>query len=296
MRPLRHALGLASTLGAVAAASCTIFDGYSLPLDGGSDAPTGAHDAIAHDTGSSDALSDRKDTGLDPYATGILASHPLAYYRFDESSGSIAYDSSGNHRECTYASGVTLGVPGAIPNDTAVRFSGVNLGVSCMDSLFDFSGMEAFSIEGWYAPDNLEPAYQAGFSRLTKTPRSGYYLFLAGAGASNIGFEFWSDNINTCNADGADFPCAGGDGGSSCAFVYIAATFDGTTMSVYVNGELEQTGSCSPGLMGVGDPFTMGNYSQLECPSCGLMGSIDEFALYDRALRADEVATHYAAR
>ncbi len=39
---------------------------------------------------------------------------PLVYYKFDETTGTIANDSSGNWRNGTYTGGVTLGATGGL--------------------------------------------------------------------------------------------------------------------------------------------------------------------------------------
>ena len=56
----------------------------------------------------------------------ILGQNPVAYYRLGESSGTVAYDSSGAFDNATFGSGITLGVAGALGNDgnTAYQFSG----------------------------------------------------------------------------------------------------------------------------------------------------------------------------
>jgi hypothetical protein len=61
------------------------------------------------------------------YATDILALSPLAYWRVGETSGTGAADSSGHGYGGTYvATGLTLGVTGAIPSDTdtGISFNG----------------------------------------------------------------------------------------------------------------------------------------------------------------------------
>ena len=59
------------------------------------------------------------------YSTTILGQSPVAYYRLGESSGNVAYDSSGNFNNGTFGSGITLGAAGALGSDTntAYQFS-----------------------------------------------------------------------------------------------------------------------------------------------------------------------------
>ena len=60
------------------------------------------------------------------YASVILGQDPVAYYRLGESSGTVAYDSSGAFDNASFGSGITVGVAGALGNDgnTAYQFSG----------------------------------------------------------------------------------------------------------------------------------------------------------------------------
>jgi hypothetical protein len=58
------------------------------------------------------------------YNDAVLADGPLTYYQLNETSGTTAFDSSGNHVDGTY-SNATLGVPAAFPGAvTAVSFNG----------------------------------------------------------------------------------------------------------------------------------------------------------------------------
>ena len=63
---------------------------------------------------------------LSAYAQAVLADDPVAYWRFDETSGVNARDFSGHGHDATYIGGVHLGAGGAIAgdSDTAATFDG----------------------------------------------------------------------------------------------------------------------------------------------------------------------------
>jgi hypothetical protein len=64
-----------------------------------------------------------------------------------------------------------------------------------------------------------------------------------------------------------------------------AATYDGTTVRLYVDGQLETQGASAASLFSDGTPFNIS----------GAYGAVDEFGLYNRALSAAEVAGRAAA-
>src|ERR1700689_535465 len=82
------------------------------------------------------------------YANAVLADHPTVYYRFNETSGSTAFDSSGNGLDATYAGGVSLGEAGALidEHDSAVFGSGL-LAYQSGDALP--SGAKPRTLEMW---------------------------------------------------------------------------------------------------------------------------------------------------
>ena len=84
------------------------------------------------------------------YAAAVLAQNPLAYWRFDESEGTTAYDYAGGFNG-TYNSNQTLGAAGALQGDpdTAVTFGGSSyVAVSGMN----FSS-SAVTMLAWIKPD-----------------------------------------------------------------------------------------------------------------------------------------------
>ncbi|MBQ7590760.1 MAG: hypothetical protein IJU47_08790, partial [Verrucomicrobia bacterium] len=84
------------------------------------------------------------------YAAAVLAQDPLAYWRFDESEGTTAYDYAGGFNG-TYNSNQTLGAVGALQgdSDTAVTFGGQSyVAVSGMN----FSS-SAVTMLAWIKPD-----------------------------------------------------------------------------------------------------------------------------------------------
>ena len=96
---------------------------------GGSYAFTGTLDEVAYFDGTLTAAQIQAEYAArnsGNYSSVILGQNPVAYYRLGESSGTVAYDSSGNFDNATLSGNITLGAPGALGNDsnTAYQFSG----------------------------------------------------------------------------------------------------------------------------------------------------------------------------
>src|SRR5690348_5065061 len=70
------------------------------------------------------------------YSATVLADHPVAYWRMDDTTGSTMADISGNANNGRYAGIYTLGQPGAIAGggSTAVAFDGQSGAASVMNS------------------------------------------------------------------------------------------------------------------------------------------------------------------
>jgi len=78
-------------------------------------------------------------------------------------------------------------------------------------------------------------------------------------------------------------------------WTHVAATYNGTHKKLYVNGALDATTLVSGTMGGDGCP-QIGRYNNGGCyggPSNHFNGTIDEFALYDRALDASEISAIY---
>ena len=99
--PSRAAPLAAAVLALLAVSACSLvsLEGLSGGI-GPSDASTGGAESEAGAAGG--------------YPGQVLADAPLAYWRFDEHTGTTAVDSSGHGNDATYEGGITLGAPGAI--------------------------------------------------------------------------------------------------------------------------------------------------------------------------------------
>ena len=272
MVPSRAALLAVTVLALLAASACSLvsLEGLSGGI-GPSDAATAGADTEAAAAGG--------------YPGQVLADAPLAYWRFDEHAGTTAVDSSGHGNDATYEGGITLGAPGAIEgdSDTAASFDGVTAFVTA-GNRFAFAGQTPFSIEAWVSVQ-MQSTY-AGVASCNDAvggpPSEGYLLFVAPSDGP-FGFQ---------RLDGPNVSTAVSVAGPNVAdFSYVAATFDGLDLVVYVNGESQGSQTAAFSIAGAVADFVVG----AEAGGNGnfLSGTIDEVAVYDHALSADRVLRHY---
>jgi N-acetylneuraminic acid mutarotase len=102
------------------------------------------------------------------YRDVILADSPIMYWRLGETSGTIVYDESANHRDARYLNNTGLGVPGAIADDpnTAAGFHGIHQYVKWIPAS-SYSG--AFTVEAWVKEKKRVQPVETFFSTRTKT-------------------------------------------------------------------------------------------------------------------------------
>jgi hypothetical protein len=221
------------------------------------------------------------------YPTTVLVDKPLAYLRVDESTGTVAHDSTGNGNDGKYVGGVTLGVPGALKtsSDPAVSLNG-STGYIDLGNRFPFADTVPTTLEIWANPSALTTSYPSLFSRQVGPPRSGYFMFVrdVGNGDSNtFGFERWNDG---------GYQTAWWQTPVSGSWHHFVGTFDGSTARAYVDGQLVASNSATQSL----PSFT----ASLQVGTCvfgqdNYAGAVDEIAIYGAALSPARVLAHYQA-
>ncbi len=205
----------------------------------------------------------------------------IAYWTFDEREGAAVHDSSGNGYHAAPRDGFsgrltrTGGVYGG-----AMRFSGQHMLAVQGEGRPDFSDLEQISLSAWVQVDAFE-RYDEIFRKEDGSERV-LFSFQEHMTCLTLGL-----NINGYIELRApiDPRAVVGTGWHHCA-----ATYDGRTMRVYLNGE--QIGSLErPGTIRAGGnaPGCIGSSTGREC----LQGVMDELRIYAEALTAEEVARLY---
>jgi Ca2+-binding RTX toxin-like protein len=213
----------------------------------------------------------------------VLADAPTQYYRFGETSGTAAADSSGNSRNATYVNGPTLGQSGALANDAngAVQFDGIDDYVDLPDGFANFPS--GFSFETWAFPTT-----SANWSRFFDfgNGQQNNNLGLARAGTSN--------DINFFTLNGAS------QVGSVTAsnvlrnnqWQHIAVTMSAAgAVTIYVNGNAVASGNVGlPGNV-VRTSNYIGKSNWASDPNYA--GKLDETAFYDKVLTRQQIRSRY---
>ncbi len=205
----------------------------------------------------------------------------VAWYKFDETSGTSAADSSGNGKTATLA-GTTTWVAGRSAN--AVHLDGSSGYAKLPNGIL--ANVNDFTVAAWVKLDSV-PAWSRVFDFGTGT---GSYMFLtpkSGSGTARFAITTggWSteQQINGTAA----LP--------SGAWTHVAVTLAGNTGTLYVNGAAvgSNTGiTLRPSSLG-GTTQTWLGRSQYADPY--LPGALDNMRLYSRALAASEISSLYSA-
>jgi hypothetical protein len=247
------------------------------PAVGGGGAGVGAGGASAGGAGGTGSV----------YAELIVSHGPIAYWRFGEPADSVLVEDAIGTKDGA-STQVVRGVPGAIAGDpdTAFSFDGAGAKVDIPDAseMFTFAGTAQHSYELWFKPKPhtpiqflLEKRTGADF-----TTRDGNTLLLYADGLSPA-IERWtagSAHISSTEPPTLD------------EWHHIAFTFDGERVRIYVDGAMGSNPGSSPGNLGPNvSALTIGASNGGGSP---FEGDIDEVAVYDRALSADEIFQHFA--
>lgn len=224
-----------------------------------------------------------------PYARLVLEDGPSAYWRLNETSVPGTAQDVTTFHPGTYFGAASPSQPGAITGDTdpAVDFFVGGNGYIEVPHSAALNRTNAFTVEGWAKPSGSTGRQSIVASR-TSTRSSGYELLANGTqwqfrtgASSDATVEVWS-NLN----GGTVVPGA---------WHHVVGTYDGTTKSLYVNGQLVGT-QTAPVFATLGTPLRVGaDQTYNATPGDYFLGTLDEVAVYWRALTPAQVADHYAA-
>jgi hypothetical protein len=228
-----------------------------------------------------------------PAAAAVLEAEPVAYWRLDEFGGPRAVDQVGGH-DGIYESGIAFYLDGPHSDrfnepgevNRAVHFAGGRMQARLHDpgtdysvSLWFWNGMpnEGRDVAGWMFSRGRDHAFEA----------PGDHLGIGGSAGHTGRLVF-------ARGDDRDDWLGGRTEISRWTWNHVVLVREGPHVKVYLNGDTEPEISGEAALAipaGVGDLFFGGRNDRTD----NFEGKLDEVAVFDRALTADEAAGLYRA-
>ena len=223
----------------------------------------------------------------DAYGSAVVADGPDLFWRLGEAGGTGAVDASGNNMGGTYAASVTRGVAGAVAGtaDTAISTNGAASGI--VYSAASTGSPAAFSEELWFKTASTTGGKLIGFGTSSNVTSASYdkHVYLGSDGKLRFG-------VNAGGLQVITSPNAYNNN----VWHHVVATQDGSGMKLYVDGAQVASGAATTnqaltGFWRVGGDNLSGWPSR---PTTDYFtGSIDEVAVYTKALTATQVQCHY---
>ncbi len=228
------------------------------------------------------------------YAETILASKPRAYWRLGELMGTLARDATGSHQVGNHEPGVALALSG--PDGPGfIRDRTINRAVHCaggrirarLDGLGD-----AYSVSFWFwngLPNDARAVTAYLFSRGSEGIENvpGDHLGLGGTAPKTA-----PGRLFVFNGNAADDLLVGKSAIEPGTWHHVVLIRHGESVRIFLDGRSEIEGKLTvTGPRGTSELFLGGRSDRF----AGLEGKLDEVAIFDRVLTAEEVASHFAA-
>jgi hypothetical protein len=222
------------------------------------------------------------------YEAAVLADHPIGFWRF-EPAANLA-DASPSQLDGVAQGGVSFGDAGLLPSGGAsARFDGAT-GYIDVGNAAALDLTSTLTLEGWIRASSFDHALAGGYPRVLHkgpTGNTGYALMVE----VPVGLSTGSLRIEL------EGPTAAGVTGATVLVAdrtyYVAATYDGAFMKVYVDGQVDGVIAAAGPITSYTDPLEIGRRRDSQRYWAGLL---DEVAVYPVALTPQQITAHYTAR
>jgi uncharacterized repeat protein (TIGR01451 family) len=238
------------------------------------------------------------EVGFVPGELTYVPTYTVALYRFDEASGATTFADASNRELAATCAGdacPSAGHPGAV--NQAVHFDGGDVLTVTQGQGFakplpqrDMSVVAWIDVTEYAAPEGYVSAIQdnGGFEK-------GWAIGQQDVGEREFFFALSSEGAD--DGDGALTYLKSTGLGPHGGWYHVAATYDGTTMKLYVNGELRaEDASSQSGDINYPDSgwFAIGAFKD-DDQTDGHHGYLDEVAVFDRVLTPGQIRALYGA-
>jgi hypothetical protein len=251
------------------------------------DAATEAAAFASSDSGSAlDATAVAVDGGFDAGAP-VSVPAPIGAWSFDEGTGVLSADLSGNGHPAVFVGGATWGAgkdgPGLVLDG---KTGYADVGVTLVDSTNSFSVLswvEFATVDTWAAAVSEDDVNGSLFA-----------LKLRGDGTDTFDFD-----VETSDVVSPGFLVAQSTSTAQASvWVHLAGVYDASLdlLKVYVNGVLATASGVDQPLVAASGHFVIGRGLYNDTEGSFLEGTLDDVAAYDCALTDAQVAAVYAVK
>ena len=210
--------------------------------------------------------------GATPVSNGNVTNGLIGWWKFDEGGGTNTADSSGNMNSGILENGPSWVLPGRI-GSAALSFVCTNHQFVSVSNAAILNVRSAITIAAWVNADD----WSGNHRFLEKGDSDNQYMFMADANELRF-------HLNSVNTLVAPIPPAN-------TWVHVAATWDGATMIIYVNGQPEASCPATGSIPTTSNPLVIGAKNGSTTDDDYMNGMLDEVRLYNRALTAAEINT-----
>jgi len=205
---------------------------------------------------------------------------PVLHIKADETSGTVAADSSGNGLNATLSNGPTFVSSGRSAGGNALNFDGVNdYGTVADSALLD--GTNKLTVSLWFKADSIDnDPHGLAAKRVHFDDKNSWSLLLRYGGGLFVDFDGSVNRLQSNTVIEAG------------KWYHVAAVFDGTLtasqrVKLYINGTLDSTGTNPSSTI---PDFASDLYiGSLEPGYSPFDGAIDDLRVYRTALTAQQV-------
>ncbi|MFO0677971.1 MAG: LamG domain-containing protein [Polyangiaceae bacterium] len=220
------------------------------------------------------------------YGDTVRADSPIAYFPLDESASPVSDD---NENFQGVASGnVRFGATGLVGGGTGIELDGTGK----IDVPFDFAlnPLGDFSYEAWYlVPSMVTIGRDVPWSLVTSREAFTGYMMYVSPGSADQAYTQLGGN-------GTWFATPLQAAGARDVPHHMVTTYDATTKlaTLYVDGVVASSVTVTPGITrNSSAPFRIGAGATEGTGQFFFRGTLDEVALYGKALTPADVARHY---
>lgn len=211
----------------------------------------------------------------------------LSYWQLDETSGTTAADATGA-APGTYSSTAGLGIdgPSGIPGSRGIAPTSSTVGVP---GAYPFTGTAPYTLEAWVKIAQSQSGYNFIIDREVTSPTRSGYTFGVTAGTTNPANAPFCERFS----NGAQQGIAGSAGLRPGVWYHLACTFDGTNLTLHINGRPDRTRTAGSIPDSSSVPLRIG--ANTFNTGARVQGTVDNVAIYSRALSTSELVSHTLA-